>query len=231
MNRSTSIIAGVLCAALSGVAVRAPLAQEAKPETLEDRVSYAYGVVVARDLKERNIPIDLQRFMAGFEAVMQEQSLLLSDEEIGRTFDENQLRMDEMNASGEEKKNLLAGKAFLEDNAGKEGISVTPRGLQYKVLEEGEGPRPDIGDTVKVHYHGTLIDGTVFDSSVERGQPVSFPLMRVIPGWTEGLQLMTVGSKYRFYIPYYLAYGRSAVGDEIKPYSALIFEVELLEIE
>jgi FKBP-type peptidyl-prolyl cis-trans isomerase FklB len=103
--------------------------------------------------------------------------------------------------------------------------------LQYKVIKEGTGPKPTVENTVKVHYHGTLIDGTVFDSSVERKEPVSFPLNRVIPGWTAGLQLMPLGSKYRLYIPYNLAYGDSGAGDKIKPYSALVFEVELLEIQ
>lgn len=206
-------------------------AQDGKPTSLEDRISYAYGVVVAKDLRDRGLPINKDQFMAAFSAVFSEGEILMTEKEIGKAFDENQLRMDEQNATGEEKANLEAGVKFLTENAKKEGIKTTERGLQYEVLKEGEGPKPAAENTVKVHYHGTLIDGTVFDSSVERGEPISFPLDRVIPGWTEGLQLMSVGSKYRLFIPYYLAYGDAAAGPKIKPYSALIFEVELLEIQ
>ncbi|MDF1816265.1 MAG: FKBP-type peptidyl-prolyl cis-trans isomerase [Verrucomicrobiales bacterium] len=207
-------------------------AQDAeKPETLEDRISYAYGVVVAKDLKDRGLPINKDQFLSGFAAIFSGSEPLMTDAEIGKAFDENQLKMDEQNATGPEKENLQAGKDFLAENAKKEGVKVTDRGLQYKVLKEGEGPKPTAENTVKVHYHGTLIDGTVFDSSVDRGEPISFPLMRVIPGWTEGLQLMSPGAKYRLFIPYNLAYGDSAAGPKIKPYSALIFDVELLEVQ
>lgn len=122
------------------------------------------------------------------------------------------------------------GEKYLAENALKEGVVITESGLQYEVLKEGKGKRPAATDKVKVHYHGTLIDGTVFDSSVERGEPITFGLNQVIPGWTEGVQLMTVGSKYRFVIPQELAYGSRAAG-QIPPYSTLIFEVELLGIE
>ena len=126
--------------------------------------------------------------------------------------------------------NKEAGIAFLEANKAVEGVQVTESGLQYKVVKMGKGKKPSATDRVKVHYHGTLIDGKVFDSSVERGEPATFGLNQVIPGWTEGLQLMPVGSKFTFYIPSELAYGDRETG-EIEPYSALIFEVELLSIE
>lgn len=129
-----------------------------------------------------------------------------------------------------DKENAAVGEAFLAENATKEGVVVTESGLQYKVVTMGNGQKPSATDKVKVHYHGTLIDGTVFDSSVERGEPIEFPLDGVIKGWTEGLQLMPVGSKYILYIPYQLAYGERGAGEDIPPYSALIFEVELLEI-
>ena len=127
--------------------------------------------------------------------------------------------------------NKVLGEQFLLENKAKDNIQTTASGLQYEVLVEGDGTlHPSASDTVKVHYHGTLLDGTVFDSSVERGTPISFPLSRVIKGWTEGVQLMKVGDKYRFYIPAHLAYGDSATGS-ITPGSTLIFEVELLDIE
>ncbi|MBQ9523156.1 MAG: FKBP-type peptidyl-prolyl cis-trans isomerase [Paludibacteraceae bacterium] len=126
--------------------------------------------------------------------------------------------------------NKEAGERFLAENALKDGIKVTDSGLQYEVLKMGKGKKPTALDKVKVHYHGTLIDGTVFDSSVDRGEPITFGLSQVIAGWTEGLQLMPVGSKFRFYIPQELGYGAREAG-KIPPYSTLIFEVELLGIE
>ncbi|SEA60139.1 FKBP-type peptidyl-prolyl cis-trans isomerase FklB [Arachidicoccus rhizosphaerae] len=126
--------------------------------------------------------------------------------------------------------NLKAGQQFLAENAKKEGVVSLESGLQYQVLQAGEGVRPGPTDQVSCHYHGTMIDGTVFDSSVERGQPASFPLNRVIKGWTEGLQLMAVGSKFRFFIPPHLAYGERAVSAVIGANSTLIFDVELLGV-
>jgi FKBP-type peptidyl-prolyl cis-trans isomerase FklB len=123
------------------------------------------------------------------------------------------------------------GEKFLAENAKREGVQVTASGLQYEVLEATIGQKPKATDTVKVHYEGTLIDGTVFDSSYKRGESISFPLNGVIKGWTEGLQLMSVGSKYKFFIPYQLAYGERGAGQQIPPYAALIFTVELLGIE
>lgn len=126
--------------------------------------------------------------------------------------------------------NLKAGEDFLETNKQKEGVHTTPSGLQYEVLTEGDGPKPKATDKVKCHYHGTLIDGTVFDSSVQRGQPATFPLNMVIKGWTEALQLMSVGSKYRLFLHPTLAYGERQTGAVIGPNSTLIFDVELLGI-
>lgn len=123
------------------------------------------------------------------------------------------------------------GEAFLQENAKREGIRTLPSGLQYEVLREGTGKKPKATDNVKCHYEGTLIDGTVFDSSYKRGEPALFPLNGVIAGWTEGLQLMGEGAKYRFYIPFNLAYGENGAGNLIPPYAALIFDVELLSVE
>ncbi|MCW3108851.1 MAG: FKBP-type peptidyl-prolyl cis-trans isomerase [Segetibacter sp.] len=126
--------------------------------------------------------------------------------------------------------NLKAGEDFLEQNKQREGVQTTPSGLQYEVLTEGNGPKPKATDKVKCHYHGTLIDGTIFDSSVQRGQPATFPLNMVIKGWTEALQLMPVGSKYRLFLHPSLAYGERQTGSVIGPNSTLIFDVELLGI-
>lgn len=123
------------------------------------------------------------------------------------------------------------GQEFLAENAKRDEVKVTDTGLQYEIIEMGEGPIPQATDKVKVHYHGTLIDGTVFDSSVERGEPISFPVTGVIQGWQEALQMMPVGSKWKLYIPYDLAYGERGAGEDIKPYATLIFEVEMLGIE
>ena len=133
-----------------------------------------------------------------------------------------------MKMSGEAK---AAGEQFLAENAKREGVKTTASGLQYEVLEATIGQKPKATDTVRVHYEGTLIDGTVFDSSYKRGESIAFPLNGVIKGWTEGLQLMSVGSKYKFFIPYQLAYGERGAGASIPPYAALIFTVELLGIE
>lgn len=139
---------------------------------------------------------------------------------------------DKLNKAKDEKvqANLKEGEDFLEQNKKKEGVHTTPSGLQYEVLTEGNGPKPKATDKVKCHYHGTLINGTIFDSSVQRGQPATFPLNMVIKGWTEGLQLMSVGSKYRFFLHPDLAYGPRQTGAVIGPNSTLIFDVELLGI-
>ena len=131
----------------------------------------------------------------------------------------------------ESDKNLKAGEAFLASNKNKSGVVTLPSGLQYEIIKAGTGAKPKATDKVKCHYHGTTIEGKVFDSSVNRGEPVVFPVDKVIPGWTEALQLMPVGSKWKLYIPAALAYGERGAGQDVKPNSALIFEVELLEIE
>jgi FKBP-type peptidyl-prolyl cis-trans isomerase len=134
-------------------------------------------------------------------------------------------------AKAQAETNKSAGDAFLAENAKKEGVQVTESGLQYQVLEAGDGPRPDTGDVVRVHYQGALLDGTVFDSSIQRGQPADIPVSQVVPGWQEGIALMPVGSKYRLWIPAALAYGEGGTpGGPIPPNSTLVFEVELLEI-
>jgi len=200
------------------------------PETLKERISYSYGLVIARQLTERGIEIDLAQFTKAFETILAKGEPVLNEDQVAATFEENQKILDMKNASEEDKAVMAAGQKFLEENKAKEGVKTTASGLQYEVITAAEGAKPKATDTVTVHYHGTLLDGTVFDSSVERGEPTEFPLNRVIPGWTEGVQLMSVGEKYRFFIPYDLAYGERGAGADIKPFSTLIFEVELLGI-
>ena len=201
-----------------------------KPESLEERVSYSYGLMIAKQLNERGIDLDFDQFATAFKTVLEEGEPLLSDEEVSDTLDTYSKILAEKSATGVDRETLDAGKKFLEENLKKDGIKSTASGLQYEVIKEGDGAQPAATDVVEVHYHGTLLDGTVFDSSVDRGETTSFPLNRVIPGWTEGLQLMKEGGKYRFFIPYDLAYGGRGAGADIKPYSTLIFEVELFKV-
>jgi len=200
------------------------------PESLSERISYSYGLVIARQLTERGIEIDLAQFTKAFETILAKGEPVLNEDQVEATFEENRKILDLKNASDEDKVVMAAGQKFLDENKGKDGVKTTASGLQYEVITPAEGPKPKATDTVTVHYHGTLLDGTVFDSSVERGEPTEFPLNRVIPGWTEGVQLMSVGGKYRFFIPYDLAYGERGSGADIPPFSTLIFEVELLGI-
>lgn len=153
----------------------------------------------------------------------------ISDEQFGKAFQEINDIMQVKQAEAAQAAAAI-GEQFLADNANRDGVFVTESGLQYEILTEGSGDTPSAESTVSTHYHGTLVDGTVFDSSVERGQPAEFPVNRVIAGWTEALQLMSTGSKWRLYVPQDLAYGAQGSGAKIAPYSTLIFDVELLEI-
>jgi len=153
----------------------------------------------------------------------------ISHEKIGKAFQEIQEIMSAKQAE-KAKEAASEGEKFLAENVKKDGIQITDSGLQYEIITEGKGELPSEDATVSTHYHGTLIDGTVFDSSVDRGQPAEFPVNRVIAGWTEALQMMPVGSKWRLFVPYHLAYGEQGSGEKIAPFATLIFEVELLEI-
>ena len=198
-----------------------------------DSVSYAIGMDVARNVKTNVAEIDSELFIQGYINALDSTNILIKEEGVQQIlstyFQKKQAeKMKEQQAEGE--KNKVANEKFLEENKSKDGVKVTESGLQYIVMKEGTGEKPTAESKVKVHYHGTLTDGTVFDSSVERGEPAEFGVNQVIRGWTEGLQLMSVGSKYKFFIPQDLAYGARQTGDKIKPYSALVFEVELLEV-
>lgn len=177
-----------------------------------------------------NDSLNADIFLYAFLAAVNEEELLMDAETANAYFMSESEKIRSANMNEAYADNKAAGESFLEANKALDGVQVTESGLQYKVVKMGKGAKPSATDKVKVHYHGTLIDGTVFDSSIDRGEPITFALNQVIPGWTEGVQLMPVGSKFTFYIPYELAYGDRETGT-IKPYSALIFEVELLGIE
>ena len=198
------------------------------------KFSYAMGMDVGQSIKGLGAEIDQAALNAAIEDVLSGSTLKLEaaqSTQIKQDFfrKKQEAQMAERKTAGAE--NKAKGEAFLAENAKKEGVTVTASGLQYEVLTQGDGKKPAATDTVKVHYQGTLLDGTEFDSSYKRGQPISFPLNGVIKGWTEGVALMPVGSKYKFYIPSNLAYGERGAGAKIGPDSTLIFTVELLAIE
>lgn len=198
-----------------------------------DSVSYAIGMDVARNVKTSVSEIDSELFIQGYMNVLDSTNILIKEENAQQVLTAyfQKKQAEKMKKQQEEaEKEKVVGEKFLEENKSKEGVKVTESGLQYIVLKEGTGAKPTAESKVKVHYHGTLIDGTVFDSSVDRGEPTEFGVGQVIRGWTEGLQLMSVGSKYKFFISQDLGYGARQAGEKIKPYSTLIFEVELLEI-
>jgi len=192
-----------------------------------DKVSYALGLSIGNNFITSGIKnVDFESFLKGMQDVVSGAPAAISYEEA------QQLLNDYFGKLQDERLelNLKAGEEFLAINKTEPGVVTLPSGLQYKILKEGNGPKPSATDQVKCHYNGTLIDGTVFDSSVERGQPATFGVNQVIPGWVEALQLMPVGSKWKLFIPANLAYGKSGAGQTIEPNSALIFEVEVLDI-
>lgn len=193
-----------------------------------DKISYAIGLSMGQNLMGSGVTsLEYADLAAGIKDVLEKNQPQISYQEaqqvLGKFFSELEEKI-----AGEAK---AAGEAFLAENAKREGVKVTESGLQYEVLEATIGQKPKATDKVRVHYEGTLIDGTIFDSSYKRGESITFGLNQVIKGWTEGLQLMSIGSKYKLYLPYQLAYGERGAGANIPPYAALIFTVELLGIE
>ena len=193
-----------------------------------EKLSYALGLIIGNNLKGMNIEgLITGEFTRAVEQVLNGEKLEMTEVQAQGLVQE--FLREQQEAAGKAARE--AGENFLAENAKREGVKVTETGLQYEVLTPALGIKPTPTDTVTCHYEGRLIDGTVFDSSYRRGEPASFPLQGVIRGWTEGLQLMSIGSKYRFFIPFDLAYGAQGAGGSIPPYAALIFDVELIGIE
>ncbi len=206
----------------------------AKLETETEKVSYALAMNISASVLQLPIEVDREMIINTVAELLRGKQPELGEKEYHEVMQSFQQKLQaKMQEKTKEiaKANLEEGQKFLAENAKKEGILSTASGLQYQVLKEGTGASPKAQDTVKVHYEGKLLNGTVFDSSIKRGQPAEFPLNQVIPGWTEGVQLMKAGSKYRFFIPSHLAYGERGAGELIAPNSTLIFDVELLEVK
>jgi FKBP-type peptidyl-prolyl cis-trans isomerase FklB len=202
--------------------------------TKKDKISYAIGADLGNKLKQSQIDVDPATLNRGMKDVLTGGKPAMSDDEIRATLmDLTKELQEKQTAANKEKtdKNKKEGSDFLAANKSKEGVVTTASGLQYKILKNGDGPKPAAGDTVVCNYKGTLIDGKEFDSSYKRGQPATFPVSGVIKGWTEALQLMPVGSKWQLFIPSDLAYGDRQAGPDITPGSTLIFEVELMSIQ
>ena len=200
----------------------------------KEKLSYSIGMNLGGNLKRESVEVDQELLVKGFKDSYEGGKTILSEEEARKTLADYQKKLmakkaETMRILGE--KNKADGEKFLAENAKKEGVKSLPSGLQYKEITPGKGKSPKATDTVTVHYKGTLIDGTVFDSSYKRGEPATFPVSGVIPGWTEALQLMKTGAKWQLFIPPNLAYGERGAGRDIGPNATLIFEVELISIK
>ncbi|MFD2245165.1 FKBP-type peptidyl-prolyl cis-trans isomerase [Pontibacter ruber] len=197
--------------------------------TQQEKISYIIGRDMAANLTKQGISIEAEAFLKGMKEALAGQPSSLSANEVQQAMMALQQEMGQKQGA-QAAENKKEGEEFLASNKNKEGVNTLPSGLQYQVLNEGTGKTPSSTDRVTTHYHGTLIDGTVFDSSYERGQPATFPVNGVIAGWTEALQLMKEGAKWRLFIPSNLAYGSQGAGDAIGPNATLIFDVELISV-
>ncbi|OED37336.1 hypothetical protein AB833_23950 [Chromatiales bacterium (ex Bugula neritina AB1)] len=224
----------LLATAIAGALSVAPAFADFDLENEQDKLSYSLGMMLGANITQRFGDLNFDALIEGLskqhqnletEVTIQEAQTLLS------AFEQKAAAEQQEKAAARAKVAAAEGAAYLAENKAREGVSVTDSGLQYEVLQEADGAKPALTDTVSVHYVGTLLDGTEFDSSIARGQPAEFGLQGVIKGWTEGLQLMNTGSKFRFVIPSELAYGERGAGGQIGPGETLIFEVELLEIK
>jgi FKBP-type peptidyl-prolyl cis-trans isomerase FklB len=201
-----------------------------KYTSVEALASYAIGRQVGEQLTSQPFPgMEPDALLSGLSDVLKGQVCPYKENDLRAAMDELNQRVQKMQ---KQQANAMAaaGEQFLKQNAARPGVVTTASGLQYEILKEGKGPKPEATSTVRVHYHGTLVDGTVFDSSVQRGEPLEFPVNGVIAGWTEALQLMTQGSKWKLYIPHELGYGARGAGGVIGPYTTLVFEVDLLRV-
>ena len=231
----SSIIA-MACFGLFSVQACSQSSEKGAPmelKTQQDKASYSIGVSIGKNLKDQKVEINTDILVKGLLDAYTGAKTQLTEKEMGDVlaqFQQEIMAKAQEEAAKKGGENKSKGEKFLADNKNKPGVKTTPSGLQYTVISEGTGPKPTASSTVKVHYTGKLIDGTTFDSSVDRGEPIEFPLNGVIKGWTEGVQLMSKGSKYKFFIPSDLAYGDRGAGNAIGPNETLVFEVELLDI-
>jgi FKBP-type peptidyl-prolyl cis-trans isomerase FklB len=203
-------------------------------ETQTQKASYSIGIDIGKNFKHSNIEIDLEALAQGVKDAISDSTPKLTEqqmEEAMRQLQQDVLAKRNESAKKAGEKNKLEGEAFLAENAKKEGVITLPSGLQYKILKQGDGKKPQLTDEVTINYRGTLIDGTEFDSSYKRGEPTTYAVNGFIAGWIEALQLMPVGSKWQLYIPSNLAYGERSSGGDIGPNATLIFEIELLAIK
>ncbi len=208
-------------------------AEEIALKTEKDKISYTIGVNIGMSMKQQSVDIDADILAQGLKDGITGAKTAMTDEEMRQTMAAFQEEMTDMQAERMKalaEKNKKEGEIFLAENKKKDGVKTLPSGLQYKIIRDGKGDKPNLTDTVTTNYRGTLIDGTEFDSSYKRGQPAKFPVKGVIPGWTEALQLMKVGSKWQLFIPSDLAYGKRGAGSVIGPNATLIFDIELISI-
>ena len=232
--RSLTAVLSLTCAAPLLAQDAAPAAAPLKLESTADRASYSIGLNMGRNFKRQQVPINAEAVLQGLRDAISGAKPALTDDEMKASFQALEQEIATAQATRNKeliKKNAEEGAAFLAANKKKPGIKTTASGLQYKVITEGTGAIPKKTDTVSTHYRGTLLDGTEFDSSYSRNEPTSFQVDKVIPGWTEALQLMKVGSKWQLFIPSELAYREMGAGADIGPNATLVFEIELLGIE
>ena len=226
------ILMGAISMALaSGISLAG---DKVEPKTESDKVSYSVGYRLGGDFKRQQVDINSDMLVQGIEDAASGGDALMTEEQMRTVMMNlaNRVKAEQMEKQKQEgAENIKAGEAFLAENAGKEGVKTTDSGLQYKVITAGEGKTPQKSDKVTVHYRGTLIDGSEFDSSYSRNKPATFGVGQVIPGWTEALQLMKEGDKWEIYLPSKLGYGERGAGAKIPPNSTLIFEVELISVD
>lgn len=228
-NRATAGLTVIVAVALNACGT----VSSADLESFEERSSYAVGVDIGNNLKRTAVEFEVSILLQGIADVLEDREVHMTNQEIGEVLQELSTHAQSAQRRQHEEaaeRNTAEGQGYLAENGQRDGVTTTESGLQYEVIALGGGPRPSATDQVSVNYRGTLVDGTEFDSSYERGEPATFAVGGVIPGWTEVLQLMPVGSKYRVVVPSHLAYGERGAGADIGPNATLIFEVELLAI-